>query len=175
MVLCVETGAGLADADSYVPLASADAYWALRPHSPLAAPWAATPEETREGALREATTHIDVLFGPRFPGRPAHGRDQRLAWPRRDAWDQEGLPLPGDRVPREIVEACCELAARAITAPLMADRDAGPRVIEERLSVDALTTHTVYTPDASPPPAVPLARALLAPLLRPGGTVLSRT
>ncbi|WP_041794487.1 DnaT-like ssDNA-binding protein [Pararhodospirillum photometricum] len=174
MSLIAEDGSGRADADSLVALSAADTYWGNRPHTPLAASWTAAAEALREGALREATACLEGRFAARFSGRPRRGRDQALGWPRVGARDAQGAPIADDQVPREIVAACCELAARALSAPLLPDSDPEGRLIEEHLTVDALSTTTVRESGAGPAPIPPLVLALLAPLLGPGSVVCRR-
>jgi hypothetical protein len=174
MTLTVEEGLGLPEADSLASLADADAYWTARPHAGLSAPWLAAAEAAREGALREASAHLCATHGARFAGQPTRGRNQALCWPRRDAVDRSGEPLDGDIVPREVVAATCELAARALSGPLAEDRAQGGRVSEEAVTVDALSTRTVYDLSQPAGPAVPVVEGLLAPLLRPTGTGLLR-
>lgn len=60
MALTVETGAGVAGADSYGSNAGALAYWVARPHSSFAATVAAADSDDLDGALREATQYLDA-------------------------------------------------------------------------------------------------------------------
>ncbi|MCF8481989.1 MAG: hypothetical protein K9H25_16310 [Rhodospirillum sp.] len=174
MTLTVEEGLGLAEADSFLSLEAADAYWSARPHANLSDPWLAAAESGREGALREASAHLGLAYGDRFSGAPTRGRGQALCWPRLGAVDRSGVPLGGDSVPREVLAATCELAARALKAPLMADRDRSGKVSEEAVTLDAVSTRTVYDLSFPSGPALPVVEGLLTPLFKRGGPRLAR-
>lgn len=115
--LTVEDGTGLPTADSYVSIDTADAYH-LRIGN---AAWAAATGADREAALRRATQYIDSKY--QFRGEPLE-EDQALAWPR--TIDGETPPWPVKR----LSGACCELALRALAAPLFADQTGGEVVSE---------------------------------------------
>lgn len=123
MALIVESGVGLDDAESYVSVADATTYAAKIGHSAWSA--LAVTEAQREAALRQATAYIDSRY--RFRGEPLTDT-QALEWPR------GGYGWPQKRV----VEACCELAVRALSQPLYADVDATGLVTEE--TIGPLTT-----------------------------------
>src|SRR5688572_6043385 len=96
MPLVVEDGTGLANADSYVSLAQADAY-----HITLGnTGWAGT-NELKEQALRRATRYIDFFYYDRWSGVRLNGRDQALQWPRIDAVDIDNEEILEDEVPIE--------------------------------------------------------------------------
>ncbi|WP_413205357.1 DnaT-like ssDNA-binding protein [Rhodospirillum sp. A1_3_36] len=174
MTLTVEEGLGLAEADSFLSLEAADAYWSDRPHATLSGPWLAASETGREGALREASAHLGLAYGERFSGVPTRGRGQALCWPRLGAIDRSGTPLGSGSIPREVLAATCELAARALSAPLMADRDRAGRVSEEAVTLDAVSTRTVYDLSFPSGPALPVVEGLLSPLFKRGGSRLLR-
>lgn len=114
MTLIVETGAGLAMAESYVSVTDCAAYATLRGLT-----FPATPEAAAEQALRRATTWIDARYRGVFPGQRKNGRDQALQWPRINAWDNSYPPEPiaSDEIPDEIVKATCEAAVRELASP----------------------------------------------------------
>ena len=148
MSLTVEDGTGVTGAESYVSVADADAYWAARTHNSLAATWTAGTTATKEGALREASDYLDASFSQYYRGKRA-GRVQGLEWPRTDANDDSGYPLPA--LPAELVKATYELAARALSAPLVADLARGGKVKRERVEgaieveyTDGAPTQTSY-------------------------------
>ncbi len=145
MALSVETGAGVAGADSYVSLVAAAAYWAARPHDANADAWTDTDDASREGALREATAYLDATYGSLYRGSRKTST-QGLLWPRVDREDldpddydtnaelaeaqaetdralvgADGLEMAA--LPAQIVTAAIELAARAISSRLAADKD----------------------------------------------------
>lgn len=76
MALVVETGEGLEDADSYVSLAEADAYFGWFAGDA----WTGTDAE-KEGALRLASRDIDLVFGSEFAGTPSTST-QAMSFPR---------------------------------------------------------------------------------------------
>lgn len=118
MSLVVETGEGVEGAEAYASDAAAAAYWAKRPQSPLATAWTAETDQTkREGALREATDYLDAELGQSYPGDPKTTTQGKLC-PRAKECDDafNGFPT-------QLVAACIELAARALTAPLAPDKD----------------------------------------------------
>lgn len=65
MTLIIETGEGVSGANSYVGLAYASEYLQTRNK---ATAWAAASLAARQAALIEATTYIDLTFGPKFLG-----------------------------------------------------------------------------------------------------------
>lgn len=99
MALIVETGTGLANADSYVSLADASAYHAALNQFD----WFED-----EGALRIATQALDLLYGSRFAGERLTDT-QALLWPRKPFVDRIGVKRP-QGVAREIRTATFELA-----------------------------------------------------------------
>lgn len=114
MAIIAETGAGLASAESYASVAEANAYFAARKN----AAWdAADVVDQKEPALRQAAQYLDVQY--RFKGARL-SLDQALSWPRSGV-SFDGYILRSDAVPRQIKDACCELAVRAITGSLLAD------------------------------------------------------
>ena len=117
MSLIVENGTGVAGADVFASVAAADAYWAARPHRPEAAVWAALSTPQKEGRLREGAdainAHDEYFRGIR------RGWVQGLCWPRSDALDDAGYPLPD--LPPMLVAANAELAGKAGTQALRAD------------------------------------------------------
>lgn len=125
MSLIVEDGTGVQGAEAYALTAWIDAYWTKRPQRALAATWAAADTAHKEGAAREATGYLDAAFGPYYRGED-RGYVQGLLWPRSNAFDDAGYPLPG--VPPELMAAVAELAARGLSADLADDLSRGGAV-----------------------------------------------
>jgi hypothetical protein len=124
MALIVETGAGLADAESYASVAFATAYHAARGNDA----WAALASDTiREQHLRKATDHMLSTYRTRWAGYRST-QAQALDWPRAEvsrpdapqAYGGESY-YPNNVVPAEIQRACAELALRSISGPLTPD------------------------------------------------------
>lgn len=121
MALIVEDGTGLANAESYASVATANAY-----HTAMGnAAWTGV-DAVKEAALRRATQYLDTRY--RYRGLPLT-QTQALAWPRSYTlsaslgyeWSQQFNDWP----PSRLVDACCELALRALTGALYADQEAG--------------------------------------------------
>lgn len=110
MPLIVTPGAD--DADSYVTLADAGAYATAKG---LTFPVAGGATTAAEQALRRATTAVDAVYGPRFPGAPA-SVTQALEWPRSGVTFR-GEDVPDDEIPRQIVNATIEAAVRELAEP----------------------------------------------------------
>lgn len=131
MAFVVETGAGIANANSYTSEEMLEEYADDRGITPAAS-------DNVEAALIRATTYIDS-YRARFPGYRRFGRAQGLEWPRIGAYypiqssginasyfDQIGIYssqsqyvdyiLP-DAIPIEIIRATCEAAFRELTRP----------------------------------------------------------
>lgn len=114
MALIVETGTGLANAESYVSVTEANAYFAGRNN----AVWdAADTIDKKEPALRKAAQYIDAEY--RFKG-DRYSRAQALSWPRLNIVF-DGYELPINEIPRQVKWAACELALRAISGELLSD------------------------------------------------------
>lgn len=161
MSLIVETGAGLATAQSYASLEAATAYHAAHGN----AAWALAVESDREAALVRATAFLDGSFGGRWPGE-RYSQDQALDWPRCYAWDRDGWPLTD--VPQGIVNATCEAALVELASPgaLSKKNEIGLK----SLSVGSISK-TWTGASASVATAYPAIRQALARIIKGGHTV----
>lgn len=162
MTLTVEDGSGVAGAESYASIAEIDAYWANRPHDPLAITWAAADTDDKEGAAREASDFLDAEFGPFYKGHRA-GYVQGLLFPRTKAMDEAGFPLPGR--PPELLSATCQLAARAISARLSEDLDTAMPVKKTMLKVGSFAEEIEYAGTPAVGKKFGSVANLLAPIL----------
>ncbi len=124
-----ETGAGLADANSYASVADGDAYFEGHLY---ATAWAGATSTTKAAALVMATRLVDTQF--QFNGYRT-SETQALQWPRERCPDPDrnlvtSTPLspvltnfvPSDLVPQGVAFAVCEMAREL----LIADRTAAP-------------------------------------------------
>jgi hypothetical protein len=145
MTLTVETGSGVSGADTYAALATINTYWTNRPHVALATTWGAAGDPNKEGAAREATAFLDAVWGRYYRG-VVQGRAQGLLWPRSDAFDDADYLITG--LPKEIVTAVCELSARALSAPLVADTDNSGAIKRKREKIDVIEEETEYATSA---------------------------
>lgn len=109
--MTLTTTAGAADADSYVSVADADTYHTARG----TAAWTGE-DAAKEAALRRATAWLDGTYRSRLPGERRYDRTQALEWPRLSVYDSDGNPVDSDTIPREIVHATCEAAARELAS-----------------------------------------------------------
>lgn len=130
MALISELGSGTVGAESYSSVAFTDTYFTNRAQLAIAATWAAGSTGDKEGSLRTATAYVDAVWGQFYRGTRS-GRVQGLEWPRTGAWDDNGYPLPD--LPSELQNAVCELAARALSAPLAADAARGGMVKRQKV------------------------------------------
>lgn len=123
MAFLSEDGTGISNANSFVTVAYADLYYADR----LNLVWAALTTAQKESYLIQATSYIDSVYGLDFKGTTSFDT-QSLCFPRTI-----------DSVltyPNKLLQATCELALKAKTAPLLSDT--GAKVLER--TVGPLTT-----------------------------------
>lgn len=107
MPFTVETGNGVANANSYITEAQFRAHHADRGEDVTALTQAQV-----ETACVRATDYIEKRFGRRFRGF-RRNKNQGLEWPRNNAFDDDGFSL--DAVPSQLVKGCAEYALRAHT------------------------------------------------------------
>lgn len=110
--LVVEDGTGKTDADSYVSLPDADAYFQARRNTD----WLSSDPFRKEAALRQARVVLDGRYG--WPG-VARYEEQALDWPRAGAYDDEDREVAWDSVPRRVKDAQCEMALMALSGALL--------------------------------------------------------
>jgi hypothetical protein len=128
MSLTLESGAGVAGADTYISLADADAYHAARGNTA----WAAATQANREIALRNACAYLDATY--RFKGTK-YAKTNPLAWPRYGVTDCDGYEVDGDEIPDGLKKAQAELALRALAGALVTDTAATAYVKREKIDV----------------------------------------
>lgn len=155
MSLIVETGAGLADAESYISVADTDAYWADVGDSL----WATLNETEKEQALRRAVRFMKAIYRTKWAGRRVL-QTQALDWPRYNVL-VEDLPVPSNTVPQEVRDACAELAIRAAAGPLLDDADTSSTQIKKD-KVGALETE-YFQPHVEPAERFLTIGAMLQP------------
>jgi hypothetical protein len=97
MALIIEDGTGVAGADSYVTVAECEAFAVKYYGASLAGSTA-----KKEAALRRAALFMDSLP---WKGHRTFGRNQGLAWPRKDVTDGEGQEISEGEIPEEIKDA----------------------------------------------------------------------
>jgi hypothetical protein len=114
MALIVENGTGLANAESYASVAYADAYFAARNVNN----WDGNTA-SKEGYLRIATEYIEATYAELWKGYK-RTREQALQFPR-TSLELDGFFLDDNVIPKELMNACCELAHRAVHSTLLPD------------------------------------------------------
>lgn len=95
---------GGANANSYVSVADADAYIAIRLYSDE---WNAADTATKQAALATATATIDELY--QWKGEKATST-QELHWPATGAVDCNGDDINSTTIPNAVKNAVCEQA-----------------------------------------------------------------
>ena len=125
MALVTEDGTGLADAESFASVATADTYFGDRG----VAAWASLDVAAQEAALRLGTDYMEAQYGLLWAGE-RKTTTQALSWPR----------VGWTGVPEAVQRACCELAIRASAGPLLVDQ--GPQVEKETVGPISVTYAT---------------------------------
>ena len=139
MSLIVETGEGLADAESFISVADASTRHANNGMTN----WATLTTQEQEQALRRATQFMEQSLRERWHGY-RRNIDQALSWPRWDVSVDE-YPVKFDIVPREVAAACADLALKAAAGDLNADLTRG--VVREKVG-PIETEYDRYSPQA---------------------------
>jgi hypothetical protein len=154
MPFVVETGAGLSTANSFASVAAADAYVAERGVTG----WAGLLTADKQAALVKATDYLEASYRASWDGFRVSGT-QALSWPRSDVIVDE-FPVPANIVPLVVVNACIEMALRAVAGTTLIE-DQGQLVIRERVDV----IETEYAPFSDPSVKYPFVSRMLAPYL----------
>ena len=146
MAFLVEDGTGLAAANSFCDVATADAYFTDRNtvSNPNAAAWLALDNADKQALLIAATDYINVRFNGKFKGQPVNPGVQALEWARFLDPCNHDLPQP---LPVCLQKATCEYAIRAKAGPLAPDPTTDPSGYQvARLSerVGPIQTDTEY-------------------------------
>jgi hypothetical protein len=129
VALVINATPGAADANSYLTLAEATAYFESR--APLPA-WDNAPSQ--EALLVMATRVMDMALSgskilvdddhyrimPKWAGAPAT-ETQALAWPRIGMLNRNGFAIPSDSIPNDLKAAVAELAGQLAVADLTLD------------------------------------------------------
>lgn len=173
MALVQETGTGVAGSNSYVTAAEVKAFIGT-----IALP-AATDSEIERAAIL-ATRYLDGKYRDRWKGTRTVPTIQPLEWPRlavnvgtgyipgQYVVDRQALYYyPSSQIPQEIKDATCELALRALIAPLAADIAATDRV--KRKKIDVLETEYVT---GNFQPSYPAVDQLISRFLRSGNDAI---
>ena len=158
MALVVESGAGLATAESYVSEADALTYLTAIGEETA---WAALTTAQREAALRLATSWLDAHYV--WPGSVRMG-DQALAWPRVGALDCEGRTVAYDEVPSTVANATAWVAKEHGTGTIdLSGVNTKGRIKSKTSKVGELSSSIEYESGGAPSSIVelPFANSLL--------------
>lgn len=138
MAFTVEDGTGKSDANSYVSVANADAYFT---EQGTPTEWAAASNTEKENALVTATRYIEARY--RWVTGEIKSTTQALGWPRLDAEDRYDRTIDSSVIPQQLKDAVCEAAQKVLEGEdLLADTEA--RVSSEAvgdISVSYDTNH----------------------------------
>jgi hypothetical protein len=164
VALDVEDGTGRATAESYLSVADADTY-----HAAHGAPsaWSGSSTDQKEAALRSATEYLDQVYGEDFQGE-RKTLTQRLYFPRYDVYVDE-TSQPHDQLPRQLKEACAELALRARTETdgLIPDIAEPGAIASESVKVGPIEESKTYVGGRSQVKLFRKVDLIVAPLLKP--------
>jgi hypothetical protein len=156
-MLTVETGEGLANADSFVTLAEARAFASSRGATLSAV------DATLEQQVRTAHDYL-LRHESRFLGYRAKD-GQALLYPRAGV-TVFGRTVADNAIPKQLKDAVCQLLIEQLTRDLLPSSD-GQKVSQE--TVGPISTTYVQTGAVAEQPSFPRVEAFLAPLLRNGG------
>jgi len=162
MALIVETGIGVAGAESYNSVAELSAYWLKRGHTSFATAWAAATTDAKEGAAREATDFLDAEYGQFYRG-VRKGYVQGKMWPRTSAQDGTGYNLPD--MPPELKQAHAELSGRAVSGRLSIDADVAGFVQSTSVKVGSISESITYAGGTKMERKFGFLDGIMAPLL----------
>jgi hypothetical protein len=145
MTLIIETGAGLANAESYISVADATAYHANRGNSA----WAALASDTvREQLLRKATEYMVGQYRDNWKGQRT-SVTQALDWPRYNVqlpdvgYGRYVAYVQPNVVPVEVANACAVLALQASSGDLAPN-------LERTIKQDTVGPLTTIYADGAP-------------------------
>ena len=165
MALVVETGTGIANADSYLSVTDADTY--NTNHSASAA-WISAAEAVKEKALRLATQYLDVRYGGRWKSFRTN-ETQALAWPRAYAVDQDGYYWDSNQMPQRLKDAAAELALRVVGGDtLFADITKPGTIKSQSVTVGPIQKSIEYMGGYTQVKGYPLIDGLVKSLINSG-------
>jgi len=174
VILIVEDGSGVPNANTYNSLEMADEYHRQSGNDAWFNGTDSPSDDKRASALIRAAIILDGTYKSRWPGRRTHGRNQGLDWPRTGAADVDGNEIADDEIPREILQAQNEMALREYTNPgsLNPDVIETSRVLREKVG-DLEVQYADVTKIGGSIPQLTFVDNILAGLLSPGSTSTS--
>lgn len=160
MALIVETGEGLADAESYNTLEEISAYNAA--HNAVAA-WDDADEADQERFARNAFQYLEAEYNERWNGTRLT-ETQAGAHPRTGVY-LDGILVADGTLPRNLKHAHAELSIRAASGELMPDVAEPGSIESESVKVGPIETSTTYVAGKSQTPDMRIVRRLLRGLI----------
>lgn len=129
MTITIVATAGASNANSYSEIDFIDQYHADRGNTK----WGTVAAEDKKACAIRATDYIDKRFGRQFKGTRMQ-KDQRLAFPRLAAFDDDEFSIDG--VPTKLMEAQAEYALRAAIYNVLAPDPLRPVPREDMTATD---------------------------------------
>ncbi len=162
LVITVENGTGLADANSYISLADANAYFASRPRSEA---WVKLSDDEKKAMLVHTTRILDGSMS--WWGEPLQ-KSQALVFPRKpDIYDSAAVPRT---VPMALCELAVTLNARDITAEPtksgFSEIEVGPIKLKEAGEYERPATISKFVSDLLAAYGTPRGKNRSVPLTR---------
>jgi len=161
MALVVENGTGLANAESYISVAGADARMSGFGNDT----WATLTTTEKEEALRRATVAMVQSLRERWTGARVTAT-QALDWPRYGV-TVDGYQVASTIVPADVAAACADLAFKAAAGDLFPDLERG--IVREKVG-PIETEYDRATPQSTRRPSIEM---MLSPYLT-GGSSMAR-
>ncbi|QAY02068.1 virion structural protein [Vibrio phage vB_VpS_BA3] len=140
MAITVETGSGVAGADSYVSVVEADSYFARFGNTV----WSGKSTEQKETALKVASSYADSRWAARISAAPLKS-DQGLSLPANGLYSPHGAAVSG--IPVKWKQAVMEYALQSFSGDLWktaTQADVSGKVKSERVTVGPITTKTEF-------------------------------
>ena len=127
MSLTVETGAGVAGAESYNSIADISTYGTENALDATA--FDAGTDALKEAWARQGARVLDGRWGHIYPGTQKSS-EQGLLWPRTDATDREGWAIGIAVIPQQILDAHAHLSILAASSTLAPDQSVASSIEE---------------------------------------------
>lgn len=160
MALVVEDGTGVAGANTYLSLTTANTYFTERPNASV---WSGSTDALRTQALLYACQWMEARYGGQLEGEIVDV-EQVLVWPRTSFYDGRGRLVETGTIPQVWKDGQAEAALAHLSGGLNEVRDRGGAI----KSVQAGSVGVVYMDGASSGRSFPFVDSLVAPLLRYG-------
>lgn len=170
----VETGSASSSSESYASVGFADAYVSSYMNGDVN--WTSASTSEKENALRIATSWLDTHYRYLWVGL-RRSRTQALAWPRIDAFDEDGYVVQFTTIPLALQRATVEVAVRSLDPTLDIEPDA--RVEDQGITartdrLDVLSQSIKYSGPKPTEPYFARVERLLSGILRGSGSPVFR-